>query len=127
MKPSPRARAAVSWIMVRSPASGSSCLGSALRDSGAGGDANDAVAFHQLHGNLAALVDLGEIRELVAPHIARAGGEHDIQFFPLAFIFRQRQDGGDALPPLGQGQQIYHCLALAGDAWASGSRQTLSL
>ena len=45
--------------------------------------ADDAVAGLQLHRDLAVAVDAGEIGELVAPHIAGFGGEHDVELFPL--------------------------------------------
>ena len=81
---------------------------------GAGGDADDAVILRQLHGDLAGLVDLHEVGQGIAPHIARLGGEDHMQLFPFAFV-GQRQDGGDALA-FRQRQQIHHRLALARDA-----------
>jgi 2-oxo-4-hydroxy-4-carboxy--5-ureidoimidazoline (OHCU) decarboxylase len=41
-------------------------------------DADDRVALVQLHGDLAVALDADEVAELVAPHAARAGGEHDV-------------------------------------------------
>ena len=78
-------------------------------------DADDAVALRQLHGDLAGLVDVGEVRQLVAAHVAGLGGEHHLELVPARLVLRQRQDGGDALALL-QRQQIHHRLAAALDA-----------
>ena len=64
---------------------------------GADLDACDLVALVQLHGDLAGPVDAFEVGQLVAPDIARAGCEHQLQRTPGGFILRHRHDGGDAL------------------------------
>ncbi len=37
----------------------------------------------ELHGDLAVAVDADEIRQLVAAHVARFGGEHDVELAPI--------------------------------------------
>ena len=76
---------------------------------------DDAVARLELHRDLAVAVDAGEVGKLVAAHVARLGGEHDVELFPLRLVFRQRQDGRDLLA-FRQRQKIDHRLALALDA-----------
>ena len=39
--------------------------------------------------------DVAEIRQPVAPHIARRGGEDQVQAVPQRLVLRQRQHGGD--------------------------------
>ena len=64
----------------------------------------------QLHGDLAGAVDLHEVRQLVAPDIARARSEHDVVLIPARLVLRQRQDRGDRLVLL-QRQQVDERLA----------------
>ena len=76
---------------------------------------DDAVVRRQFHRDLAGLLDVGEIRQFVTPHVARLGGEQNLQPVPGGFLFGQRQDRGDALAFL-KGKQIDHGLAAALDA-----------
>ncbi len=52
----------------------------------ADGDPDDAVAFVQLHGDLAVAAHVHEVRQLVATHAARAGGEHHVQAVPGGLV-----------------------------------------
>ena len=76
----------------------------------AGLHADNAVALVELHGDLAVAVDLDEVGQLVAPHRAACGGEHDVEVFPAFLVLRQRHDGGDPLVGL-QRQQVDQRLA----------------
>ena len=79
----------------------------------AGRHADQPVAVIQLHRDDAAGADAAEIRQLVAPHGAAGGGEHQVQVFPQAFILRQRQHGGDLVATKLR-QQVDHSPALGG-------------
>ena len=76
----------------------------------ADGDADDAVALVQLHGDLAVAIDVLEIGERIAPHVAGARREHELQVGPAGRVLGQRQDRGDGLVLL-QRQQIDEGLA----------------
>uniref|UniRef100_A0A0N5A0B3 Glutamate synthase large subunit n=1 Tax=Parastrongyloides trichosuri TaxID=131310 RepID=A0A0N5A0B3_PARTI len=73
-------------------------------------DADHAVAVFQLHGDLARAVHRGEVAELVASHVARLGGEHDVVIAPSRFVFRQGQHVHDAVARLDR-QQVDEGLA----------------
>ena len=53
---------------------------------------------------------LTKSRQLVAPDVARAGGEHHVQLVPGRLVLRQRQDRGDGLARLDR-QQVDEGLA----------------
>ena len=73
-------------------------------------DADHAVRAFQLHGDLAGAVHGGEVRQLVAPHVAARSGEHDVVVAPGRLVLGQRQDVHDAVARL-DGQQIDEGLA----------------
>ncbi len=77
---------------------------------GAQGDADHVIAVLQLHGDLAGPVDRGEVAELVAAHVARAGGEHDVVVAPLGLVLGQGQDVHDRIARLDR-QQVDEGLA----------------
>ena len=87
----------------------------------AGLDRDQALAFLQLHRDQAVGADIREVRQLVAPHGAHAGCEHDAQRIPCRLVLRQRHDGRYGLA-LFQRQQVDQRLALArsGCRWAGG-------
>ena len=76
-----------------------------------GGHADQLVALVELHGDQAGGTDVAEVRQAVAPDIARPCGEDQMQAVPQRFVLRQRQHGGDGV--LAQiGQQVDQRLAL---------------
>ena len=81
---------------------------------------HDAVALVELHGDLAVAVDVFEVHQTVAAHVAVARGEHQFQGTPGLVVLRQRQDGGDDLA-FRQGQQVDQRLA---DGLGRRRRQT---
>ncbi len=81
---------------------------------------DDAIAFVELHRDLAVAVDVLEIGQRIAPHAARLGGKHQFQRPPGCRVFGQRQDRGDPFPLL-QRQQVDQRLA---DRLRCGGGQT---
>ena len=73
-------------------------------------DPDNTVALIKLHGDLAVAIDADKVRQLVATHRARAGGEHDVQLCAAFFVIRQRHDAFDAFI-LGQREDIDQRLA----------------
>ena len=71
---------------------------------------DDGLAVVELHRDDAGAADVGEIRQLVAPHVAAGGGEHHVEIAPRGFVLRQRHDRGDAFALL-QRQDVDQRLA----------------
>ena len=86
----------------------------------ADGGVDQSDALGQFHRDFAVAQDVGEITEVVLPHIAVRGGKDDLQIVPLRLRRIDRHQGGDRNAG-NDGQDIDDGLALGGPA---GQRQT---
>ena len=77
----------------------------------AGGDADQMIAFVQLHRNQPGSTHVAEIAELVAPHAAAGGAKNQMEIFPQRLVLRQRQYSGDGVLTE-VGQQVHERPAL---------------
>ena len=77
---------------------------------GAGLHADEPAALAQFHRDLAVCLDVDEVRQRVASHIAVGGGEHHVQVAPAVLVLGQRHHGRDRFARL-QRQQVYKRLA----------------
>ena len=68
------------------------------------------IAFGKLHCDLAVRLNVGEISQFIAPHIAVRCREHNGKRLPAFLVLWQRHDRGDRFIFL-ERQQIDHGLA----------------